>query len=193
MRTLKQGFTLIEMLVVIVILGILVGAGLGAYGHFMEQARQKNAADVCAQLAAAWTTYHNDVGFWPDAVKRSGTQEMDTDMCAILGKAGAFDVMYIDSSNSNDTASGLKRNRDSESELRYGLLDPIGLKRFRQGMSGNAVTDHLYQFVLDDDEDGVIELPSEVGGGTVRADAAVWCWPEDEADRNAGITYAQSW
>lgn len=189
----RKGFTLVELLVVIVILGVLIAACAGAYAHFIEQSRRKNAADVCDQIAAAWTTYHRDLGFWPDEVGRSGVQEMDTEMCTILGKAGVLDVLYIDSSDSNSAADGLRRNRDNVAELRYGLLDPIGQRLFDNGRRGSEVEDHLYQFVLDDDEDGVIELPSEVGGGRIRADAAVWCWPESRDARNAGETYAQSW
>ena len=189
----RRGFTLIELLVVIVILGVLIAACAGAYAHFIEQARRKNAADVCAQIAAAWTTYHRDLGFWPEEVGRSSVQEMDTEMCTILGKAGVLDVLYIDSSNSSDAADGLRRNRENVAELRYGLLDPIGQRLFDAGQRGSAVEEHLYQFVLDDDEDGIINLPSEVGGGTVRADAAVWCWPESDEARSAGETYAQSW
>ena len=150
----RRGFTLIELLAVIVILGVLVAACAGAYAHFIEQARRKNAADVCDQIAAAWTTYHRDLGFWPDEVARSGVQEMDSEMCTILGKAGVLDVIYIDSSNSNDAADGLRRNRENVAELKYGLLDPIGQRLFDAGRRGSEVEEHLYQFVLDDDEDG---------------------------------------
>lgn len=191
----RSGFTLIELLVVIVILGILSTASIGAYSHFFEQARKKNASEVCHQIKTAWTNYHRDLGFWPDAVGKNGVQEMDTEMCEILGKAKLLDVLYIDDS---DSASGLKRNREKESELKYGMLDPIGQKLFDRGVTGNRVTDHLYQFVIDLNEDGVVDasdgMPAElVRGRTIRADVAVWCWPEDEEARKDGETYARSW
>lgn len=196
MKASKTGFTLIELLVVIVILGILSAASIGAYTHFFEQARKKNAAEVCNQIKTAWTNYHRDLGFWPDDIGRSGVQEMDTEMCEILGKAKLLDVLYID--DDDDGSSGLKRNRNNDSELKYGMLDPIGQKLFDRGVTGNRVTDHLYQFVLDINEDGVVDasdgMPAELlRGRTIRADAAVWCWPEDESARQDGDTYAQSW
>lgn len=193
----RSGFTLIELLVVIVILGILSAASIGAYSHFFEQARKKNAAEICDQIKTAWTNYHRDLGFWPDKVAKTGVQEMDVEKCEILGKAQLLDVLYIDDDN-NNSAAGLQRNKDKEAELKYGMLDPIGQKLFDRGASGSRVTEHLYQFVLDLNEDGVIDssdgMPANVRQGrTIRADAAVWCWPEDEDARNEGETYAKSW
>ncbi len=191
--TARAGFTLIELLGVIVIIAILASSLLMGYGHFMERARQKNAADVCAQIAAAWTRYHDDLGFWPDAIRSSSVQAMDTKMCEILGEAKLLDVLYLDTSSGADNASGLERNKKDEPELAFGLLDPVGLRFFDEGRSDSDIRDHLYQFVLDEDGDGVISLPSEVGGGEIRAAAAVWCWSEDEDDRRDGIVYAKSW
>jgi hypothetical protein len=112
-----------------------------------------------------------------------------------LGKSKFLDVLYIDEDSEN---RGLKRNKENEAELKYGLLDPIGKKRFDNGRSGAQVTDHLYHFVLDVNEDGVLDgadgMPASLlQGRTIRGDAAVWCWPEDEDAQKDGDTYAQSW
>ncbi|MEG1479824.1 MAG: prepilin-type N-terminal cleavage/methylation domain-containing protein [Kiritimatiellia bacterium] len=190
-----RGFTLIEVLVVIVIIAILGASSFGGYAHFMEKARQKNAMDVCEQIKTAWTSYHREIGFWPDKVSKNGVHQMDTKMCEIIGKANLLDVLYIDDSQQT---TGLNRNKDKESELKYGLLDPIGLKRFKRGQTGKKVTDHLYQFVLDVNEDGIVNgddgLPAKVSKGrTLRGDIVVWCWPEDDEAKADGETYAQSW
>lgn len=191
-----RGFTLIELLVVIVIIAILGAASIGGYAHFLEQARKKNAADMCEQIKVAWTNYHRDLGFWPSeySISNSGVKAMDTDMCLVLGKAKLLDVLYID----DNAASGLKRNKEKESELKYGLLDPIGLDFFKRNRSASKIKDHLYQFVLDVNEDGVVDasdgMPASLlRGKTIRGDVAVWCWPEDDAARKDGDTYAQSW
>lgn len=193
----RHGFTLIELLVVIAIIGILGGASFGGYQHFIEQARKKNATDVCMQIKTAWTNFHREIGFWPDeyGIANAGVKQMDTDMCLVLGKAKLLDVFYIDDDARNN---GLKSNKQNEAELKYGLLDPIGKKRFDNGRSGSQVTDHLYQFVLDTNEDGVLDgadgMPAAlIRGRTIRGDVAVWCWPEDDELRSEGETYAQSW
>ncbi|HIV08490.1 MAG TPA: prepilin-type N-terminal cleavage/methylation domain-containing protein [Candidatus Spyradenecus faecavium] len=190
----KRGFTLIELLVVIVIVGILTSAAMMAYGGFIERAHQKNAAEMCAQIATAWTRYYADMGFWPNALSSSSVQEMDTEMCTILGKAKLLDVNYIDSSNTGDAASGLRRNKDDDPQLKFGLLDTFGLRMFEDGFSESEIKKHLYQFVLDADGDGRITLPGEVGGGEINATAAVWCWPEDvEVGKQDGEPFAKSW
>lgn len=189
----RAGFTLIELLVVIVIIAVLAATGGGAYMHFIEQARQSNASDTCAQIAAAWTHYHQQLGFWPQTLG-SGVQKMDTEMCEILGKAGLLDVLYIDDNEAN---TGLTRNRDNEPELAVGLLSPIGLDLFEKGVRGSRVEDHLYHFVLDSNEDGMVDgsdgLPGSLGNVKVRGDAAVWCWPESEDARNDGEVFGCNW
>lgn len=192
----RRGFTLIEMLVVIVVIGLLGTLGFGGYSHFIEQARKRNAADLCAQIATAWTNYHRDLGFWPDSygIASSGVKQMDTDMCLVLGKAKLLDVLYID----DNAATGLKRNKENDPELKYGMLDPIGERLFKRNPKSAKIKDHLYQFVLDVNEDGIIDssdgLPAKIAQGKkIRGDAAVWCWPEDEDAKSDGETYAQSW
>ena len=196
----RAGFTMIELLAVIVILGVLSTLTIGGYAAFMEKARQKNAADLCEQVKVAWTNYHRDLGFWPEEyrIASSGVKEMDTDMCLVLGKAGLLDVLYIDESASDSRSqTALRRNRDNDAELKYGLLDPIGTRRFQKGRSGTDVTEHRFQFVLDVNEDGVVDasdgLPAAIApaNGKVRGDAAVWCWPEE--GKSAKETYAKSW
>lgn len=195
----KHGFTLIELLVVIAIIGILAGLAFGGYGHFIEQARKHNAAEVCSQIKTAWTNFHREYDCWPDeySLSSSGEKKMDTDMCLVLGKAKLLDVLYLED-NSNDSR-GLKSNKENEAELKVGLLSPIGKKKFDNGKRGSQVTDYLYHFVLDVNEDGIIDtsdgMPAELTKGkTIRGDCAVWCWPEDVTTaKQEGETYAQSW
>jgi prepilin-type N-terminal cleavage/methylation domain-containing protein len=115
----KRGFTLIELLVVIAIIGILGGVSFGGYQHFIEQARKKNATDVCAQIKTAWTNFHREIGFWPEeyGIGNNGVKQMDTDMCLVLGKAKLLDVLYLDDDAEN---RGLKKNKDNEAELKFG-------------------------------------------------------------------------
>ncbi len=194
---LRKGFTLIELLVVIVIIGLLATGALVGIPSYLEAGKQKNARDVCHQIRVAWTNFYMDQTFWVGSLAQGGVKEMDPDMCAILGEAGYLDVLYIN--EDGDVPAGLKKNKNNEAELDVGLLDPLGKEMYAQGRRGNAVEEHLYQFVLDVNGDGVIDgsdgLPAELnpGKGGIRATAAVWCWPENATDRKAGKTFAQSW
>ena len=55
-----NAFTLIELLIVIVIIGILASASLLRYGPVIENARSAEAYTVLAEIAAAESSYYVD-------------------------------------------------------------------------------------------------------------------------------------
>ncbi len=196
MKALKAGFTMIELLVVIAIIGVLSTIGFSMFGA-IDTAEQKNANDMCAQLANAWSICINKLppGSLNELVEK-GVNEMDTDMCAILGSQGVFDVAYL--IEGQDNPDGLENSKNSDAELKYGLLSPIGLEYFKAGAAENKIREHLYQFVLDIDNNGQIDtqdgMPSVLitKGKAIAGSAVVWCWPKDDAKRNKEV-YAKSW
>ncbi len=54
----RAGFTLMEMLIVLTIIGILMGLSILPYGVFMERARLSNSIDTIAQ---SWILAHKEV------------------------------------------------------------------------------------------------------------------------------------
>ncbi len=195
----RAGFTMIELLVVIVVIGLLASVTLVGVSSYIESGKKKNAQDVCVQVATAWTTYYNNHhGVWlADGLDNGGVKQMDTDMCAVLGSEALLDVLYLEEDGSEP--EGLKKNKENEAELKVGLLSPIGQEMFDSGARGSNLKDYLYQFVLDVDGNGIIDgsdgLPGALnpGNGGIRASAAVWCWPKDAAARNDGEVFAKSW
>ena len=74
----RSGFTLIEILVVIAIIGILAGITLVGYGAIMRDIRIRKARGECAILLAACKTYHALLHEWPDSVESDRELEILT-------------------------------------------------------------------------------------------------------------------
>jgi len=61
----NKGFTLIEMLVVLMIIGILMGISIMSYGTLRDKARTTNANTTAKGLAEAWNLYLLANGYFP--------------------------------------------------------------------------------------------------------------------------------
>jgi len=63
----KKGFTLIELMVVIVIIGILVTMGIFAFQSSQKKSRDARRKVDLNQISRALEMYNNDHGAYPDA------------------------------------------------------------------------------------------------------------------------------
>jgi len=65
----RSGFTIVEMLVVVAILGVLVGIVTTAAGTAIRQTRVKRCAAMRTVLQAGLATYYAQKGEWPGRLK----------------------------------------------------------------------------------------------------------------------------
>jgi general secretion pathway protein G len=63
------GFTLLELLVVMAIIGILAAIGIASYGTVQSKARDARRKSDLENVARALEMYRNDVGNYPDAAE----------------------------------------------------------------------------------------------------------------------------
>ena len=177
----KKGFTLIEMLVVVGIIGILVASGLGAFSHMTKAAERQRCQELVSNVATALTALFNQNGSWPRSLINDGGAkdgELDERAAYPLAKGG-FMTLTMDS-NSQKLAGYDK----------FGVVTPWAMSLIKaKGTSaaigdkvpgGGTIRDHILHYALDLDGDGLIEGAS-VGGQSidVRATAIVWACGKD--------------
>ena len=176
----KKGFTLIEMLVVIGIIGVLIAAALGSYSAVTKAAEKTRASDLVRQVAAALATlYEKSGGEWPLRMAMVGETGGPLDDQAAYGFVSSKDgTKYLTLDHSGGKLIGYDR---------FGVLDPWGLAILKRKGKGTTLSDvhndkqdHMLWFAVDTDGDGIIS-GATVGGESVdvRATAIVWCAGRD--------------
>lgn len=73
LHTVRRGFTMAELMIVIAIIGIIMGIGILPYGEYMRQATLSSNVDIITQ---EWILAHKEV--------RNGIQKADKHQNVIL-------------------------------------------------------------------------------------------------------------
>ena len=178
-RKAASGFTLIEMLVVIGIISVLIGATIGGYSAMTRTAEKAKAQELCSNVATALTAIFQEEGAWPKRLIAEGQSD---------GKLDAR-TAYALVSGKRKTFSLTKNGNQLGGHDRFGIISPwamavvkrLGSSASLGSMVGTkTVEDHILHFALDLDGDGKI-LGANVGGQSIdiRATAAVWCGGKD--------------
>ena len=129
MRLNNRGFTLVEVLAVIVILSILMAIMVPNVGKILEKNKENNYVDLEKSIISAAKIYVSDnrYNIFVNAIECDTNNEIDA-VINIKGKNGASDVMYagklpvkilVDAGN-------LKTNADGE------IVNPIDKKKMLQ-------------------------------------------------------------
>ena len=176
----RSAFTLIEMLVVIGIIAILMGAGMTAYSVATRKAQQARAREVVCNVATAIESVYQREGCFPRRILAQGGSdgEMDAEVAYELAKRKAMSLTY--DSNSKQTVGA----------ARCGVLTPWGQDVVNRSSSsgamdgqkvpsGGTVRDHRVHFAVDTEGRGIVN--ASVGGESVRvrASAVAWCCGRD--------------
>lgn len=74
---LKKGFTIIELMVVIAILGVLMTIIVIAAGGVQKAGREKRATAMCSALQQAISAYYAQEGRWPSAIETKASNMAD--------------------------------------------------------------------------------------------------------------------
>lgn len=183
----KKAFTLIEMLVVIGIIVVLMGASLAGFSKMRASAEKAKAQELVSQAATSLSAIFTADGVWPQVIREhsEGDGLIDKKVAYQIAKRGMMSITY---DASRKEATGLDR---------WGVVSPWATEALKKADKGatdslvvgtdktgrrRTVKDHTLRFKVDLDGDGVIDGVSVSGAGEtirVRATAAVWCAGKD--------------
>jgi len=175
----SAGFTLVEMLVIIGIIGILASALVSGAGHMKRVAERTKAQRAVDDVKVALNLYLQSEREWHDIL--IDRLETDYDVSKILARSKLLDLVVPD-----DPAT-------STSLDRFGFLDEWGRKALRRnpnitgatqrGEDGIAISDHRIQFRLDANYDGYIDAgEGSPNGLRIRGSVIVWSRGPDGQD-----------
>ncbi|EMR8734991.1 pilin, partial [Neisseria gonorrhoeae] len=80
MNTLQKGFTLIELMIVIAIVGILAAVALPAYQDYTARAQVSEAILLAEGQKSAVAGYYLNNGIWPKDNASAGVASTPTDI-----------------------------------------------------------------------------------------------------------------
>jgi len=179
----RKGFTLVEMLVVIGIIAILMGAAIASFSRVTRSAERAKAQELVSNVATALTVIYQREGSWPRRLVAKGQSDgqLDKDVALALAK---HKVMGLNTTGTGDDMQLAGHDR-------FGIVSPWAAATLKRlGTSATLTTpvanttktvqDHILHYAIDVDGDGIIK-GANVGGKMVdvRAQAIVWCCGRD--------------
>ena len=189
MKSRHAGFTLIEMMVVVTIIGILAGALFGGYSYAVRAARKAKAVEAVANAKDALEMLYQRAEGWPRAILNASTHDqgfhvMDENVAKVFLKYNLLGVDGKKTSDASNLSAYTLRGVD-----RCGIADPWAqdvLKRTDKNLpgssllsravpSGGTVQDHLIYFAVDQDDDGFVTRSEGAPVSKIRAKAIAWC------------------
>jgi len=106
MKRVQQGFTLIELMIVVAIIGILAAIAIPAYQDYTIRAQVSEGLNLSGAAKAAVTEFYQDQGVFPITNTEAGLEaaaniEGKYVVSVTVGALGAIAILYGNDANAN--------------------------------------------------------------------------------------------
>src|SRR5579864_6215443 len=106
MKTLQKGFTLIELMIVVAIIGILAAIAIPAYQDYTIRAQVTEGLNLAAAVKTGVAEYYANTGNWPTTLTLAGGDSTKLPSGKYVGgidvgAAGVITITYGNQANNN--------------------------------------------------------------------------------------------
>jgi type IV pilus assembly protein PilA len=104
----QQGFTLIELMIVVAIIGILAAIALPAYQDYTARAQMSEAMSLASGAKTAVAEYYSNEGKWPTANESAGLATSTDITGTYVLKVDAANGKIVATMRDTGVAAGIK-------------------------------------------------------------------------------------
>jgi type IV pilus assembly protein PilA len=112
MKSVQKGFTLIELMIVVAIIGILAAIAIPAYSDYTIRSQITEGLNLASDLKAGVAESYAQTGVWPDL----------SDIIGSSGGAGSKGGKYVSSINVTGGVITITFGNQANTKIRDGLL-----------------------------------------------------------------------